>query len=101
MPSAETQGTEETSACCSPLARALLGRREDLVVWQPDPARREALGVRLGARGKRSYLEPAREACKPRAASQLAMRDEIQRRVNSVLSPEKVERVYFTSFVVQ
>lgn len=31
----------------------------------------------------------------------LAMRDEIQRRVNAVLSPEKVDRVYFTSFVVQ
>lgn len=31
----------------------------------------------------------------------LRLRDEIHRRVNTVLNPEKVERVYFTSFVVQ
>jgi flagellar basal body-associated protein FliL len=31
----------------------------------------------------------------------LRLRDEVHRRVNAVLSPEKINRVYFTKFVVQ
>jgi len=31
----------------------------------------------------------------------MRLRDEIQRRINAVLQPMKVDRVYFTSFVVQ
>ena len=31
----------------------------------------------------------------------LRLRDEVQRRVDAVLAPDKVNRVYFTAFVVQ